>query len=730
MPSHLYLKVNLKLFRIFRSPLCAAVLACAFGFSSVPIHAALVPGSKDLGSIWCIGDSITQSNADGDNNSSPRKSLYDKLMAAGYTFTYTGSMTTPSVDGMPATGSDPASNLYQYHTGVSGAVIGTNMLVWGNPVSGITQNLPLWWTSGRLAVVKPNVILLLIGANDVDSGFDLANAPTRLTTLIDTIYALPGVGNPTILMATITPNENSAGVNVPAFNAGIPGVVQHFQSLGKDIYIVDQFSVLNAHLAVVMANNLHPNTLGNDYMAQNWFNSIQSYVGAAIPVAPYGLSAAATNTNQVTLAWNVVPGAANGYNVKRSLVSGSSYVTLTNLTATSYTDSNALSATKYYYVVTATNSVGESTNNSEVAATTPAVLLAPPAPTVAATVSGMQAVLNWPAVSGATGYKIKRSTVSGGSYVVLATNLTTTYTNTIPSKGTPYYFVVSAFNAQGDSTNSAQVRILIPLALDVSHYIGGAFAQGLAVTAGASAGDSVGNIVYDMPKAGICYTNLSGTAQTMQLVQVNFFTGSKGSGTITPFVSLYTGTQVNATTQVGANYSVLSIGDAITVVAANALQNSQFLVGGVNPMITLNPGAVLTAGFLASTDHQISYDYNSGLDNYVHSGNSLPLTLPNPFTANSTYAAQNHTMKINIGFGVQAAVATNAVSLVYQVSGSQIQYSWPTDHIGWRLQAQTNVLDAGIGTNWSDVPNATLTNQITIPIGLTNGSVFFRLVYP
>ena len=87
-------------------------------------------------------------------------------------------------------------------------------------------------------------------------------------------------------------------------------------------------------------------------------------------------------------------------------------------------------------------------------------------------------------------------------------------------------------------------------------------------------------------------------------------------------------------------------------------------------------------------------------------------------------------MKINIGFGVQAAVATNAVSLVYQVSGSQIQYSWPTDHIGWRLQAQTNVLDAGIGTNWSDVPNATLTNQITIPIGLTNGSVFFRLVYP
>lgn len=41
-------------------------------------------GPKDLGAIWFIGDSITQSNADADSQGSPRKFLYDLLKAYGY----------------------------------------------------------------------------------------------------------------------------------------------------------------------------------------------------------------------------------------------------------------------------------------------------------------------------------------------------------------------------------------------------------------------------------------------------------------------------------------------------------------------------------------------------------------------------------------------------------------------------------------------------------------------
>jgi polygalacturonase len=74
-----------------------------------------------------------------------------------------------------------------------------------------------------------------------------------------------------------------------------------------------------------------------------------------------------------------------------------------------------------------------------------------------------------------------------------------------------------------------------------------------------------------------------------------------------------------------------------------------------------------------------------------------------------------------------SAVPTN---LVVQVSNGQMQLSWPQDHLGWHLQAQTNNSATGLGANWVDIPEATATNQIFIPINPNNGSVFLRLAYP
>jgi hypothetical protein len=36
----------------------------------------------------------------------------------------------------------------------------------------------------------------------------------------------------------------------------------------------------------------------------------------------------------------------------------------------------------------------------------------------------------------------------------------------------------------------------------------------------------------------------------------------------------------------------------------------------------------------------------------------------------------------------------------------------------------------GISTNWSDVAGSTAVNSMIIPVTSTNGTVFFRLVYP
>lgn len=72
-------------------------------------------------------------------------------------------------------------------------------------------------------------------------------------------------------------------------------------------------------------------------------------------------------------------------------------------------------------------------------------------------------------------------------------------------------------------------------------------------------------------------------------------------------------------------------------------------------------------------------------------------------------------------------VSTN---LNFQLNGNQLQLIWPQDHLGWRLQIQTNNLNSGLGTNWVDWPGSTNVFQTNLVINPINGSIFLRLVYP
>ena len=175
------------------------------------------------------------------------------------------------------------------------------------------------------------------------------------------------------------------------------------------------------------------------------------------PAAPASLTAAAGNA-QVALSWTASSGATS-YTVKRATTSGGPYANVaTGLTATSYTNTGLTNGTTYYYVVSATNAVGESANSAQASATPTPPQQVPAAPTgLTATAGNAQVSLSWTASSGATSYTVKRATTSGGPYANVATGLTaTSYTNTGLTNGTTYDYVVSASNAAGESANSAQ----------------------------------------------------------------------------------------------------------------------------------------------------------------------------------------------------------------------------------------------------------------------------------
>ncbi len=174
--------------------------------------------------------------------------------------------------------------------------------------------------------------------------------------------------------------------------------------------------------------------------------------GGSSPAAPTGLASTPANA-QVNLTWNASSG-ATGYYVKRSTTSGSETQIAAQPT-TGYTDNAVTNGTKYYYVVSAYNSYGQSANSAEVNATP--VLSAPVAPTsLTATPGNMQVTLSWSVSTGATSYHIKRSTTNGSGYAQISAPATTGYIDTGLTNGTTYYYIVTALNTAGESANSNQ----------------------------------------------------------------------------------------------------------------------------------------------------------------------------------------------------------------------------------------------------------------------------------
>jgi len=174
-----------------------------------------------------------------------------------------------------------------------------------------------------------------------------------------------------------------------------------------------------------------------------------------LPPPPANVSAAG-GIGEVTVTWEAVTGATS-YNVYHSPSPNVKKGTGTKVTGPTspHSVTGLAIGTKYYFVVTAVDTNGESAESFEVSAT-PVF----PAPTdVQAFPGDNQATIRWTAVAGASSYNVYHSTTSGvtkanGTKITGATSGVT-----VPglTNGTPHFFVVTAEANGFESAESLEV---------------------------------------------------------------------------------------------------------------------------------------------------------------------------------------------------------------------------------------------------------------------------------
>jgi fibronectin type 3 domain-containing protein len=189
---------------------------------------------------------------------------------------------------------------------------------------------------------------------------------------------------------------------------------------------------------------------------------------APVPAVPTNLAAIAAGTSAINLSWKDNATNETGFLLQRSLSGASGFTTIATLAAntTTYANSGLSSSTTYYYRIQAVNAAGNSAWSNVTSATTATITVTPPAApsNLTAVATGCNSILlKWVDKSAnETGFEVRRSLSSYGTYTTIATvgANSSTYTNTGLTNGRRYYYMVRAVNSAGKSSYSNKVSAI------------------------------------------------------------------------------------------------------------------------------------------------------------------------------------------------------------------------------------------------------------------------------
>ncbi|MCA4900649.1 MAG: fibronectin type III domain-containing protein, partial [Cytophagales bacterium] len=177
------------------------------------------------------------------------------------------------------------------------------------------------------------------------------------------------------------------------------------------------------------------------------------------PAAPTMLTAVAASSTQINLTWVDASTSETGFQIERSLTSGSGFslISTAAANATTFSNTGLTANTVYFYRVRAINGSITSGYAPQATASTSAPL--PPTTLNASAFSSTQINLTWvDASNNETGFQVERSTTSGSGYTLVTTTAAnaTSFSNTALTANTSYFYRVRAVNAVGSSNNSSE----------------------------------------------------------------------------------------------------------------------------------------------------------------------------------------------------------------------------------------------------------------------------------